>query len=167
MKTASAVLQDLSLFVTLTFQIEEQKKKKKTAAILLAKTNKSAIISFASCFLKQVFWRQVCLWANSMVSTPFTQVFKISCQLRGIPISPRTSWITTFEQSYRGSILEQPLCQWFRKALAGTRVLTGRSRPGWTLCMILVLYLIDSQTSENMPSYFYICFTHSRKLFSW
>lgn len=29
MKTASAVLQDSSLFVTLTFQIEEQKKKKK------------------------------------------------------------------------------------------------------------------------------------------
>ena len=78
MKTASAVLQDSSLFVTLTFQIEEQKKKKRTTAeILLAKTNKSAIISFASCFLKQVFWRQVCSWANSMVSTPFTQVFKM------------------------------------------------------------------------------------------
>ena len=27
----------------------------------------------------------------------------------------------------------------------------------------LVLYLIDSQTSENMPGYFYICFIHSRK----
>ena len=46
MKVASTVLQDSSLFVTMTFQIEEQKKKNKkkrrtTAAILSAKTNKS------------------------------------------------------------------------------------------------------------------------------
>ena len=97
MKAASTVLQDSSLFVTMTFQIEEQKKKNKkkkrtTAAILSEKTNKSQSFPLPvvskNKFLGGGFARGREFSGFDSVHSSFQNV---SCQLRGIPISPRTS----------------------------------------------------------------------------
>ena len=59
MKAAPVVLQNTSLFVTMTFQIEEQKEKnnnnKNNSNNSLSENKQITIISFSSCSLKQVF----------------------------------------------------------------------------------------------------------------
>lgn len=62
MKTASAVLQDLSLFVTLTFQIEEQKKKKKNSSNSLSENKQ-----IRNHFLCQLFPKTSFLAAGLLV----------------------------------------------------------------------------------------------------
>ena len=60
MKAAPVVLQNTSLFVTMTFQIEEQKEKKKNnnknnSNNSLSENKQITIISFSNCSIKQVF----------------------------------------------------------------------------------------------------------------
>jgi len=94
MKTASAVLQHSSLFVTLTFQIEEQKKKKQEEQQQQFSQRKQTNHNH---FLRQLFLKTIFLAAGLLVGefNGFDSVHSsfqnVSCQLRGIPISPRTS----------------------------------------------------------------------------
>ena len=94
MKTASAVLQDSSLFVTLTFQIEEQKKNKKKNN---SRNSLSENKQIRNHFLCQLFPKTSFLAAGLLVGefNGFDSVHSsfqnVSCQLRGIPISPRRS----------------------------------------------------------------------------
>ena len=56
---------------------EKKNNNNNNSNMFLSKNKQITIISFSSCSLKQVFWRRVYSWANSTVSTPFTQVFKM------------------------------------------------------------------------------------------
>lgn len=57
MKAAPVVLQNTSLFVTMTFQIEEKKNNnnKNNSNNSLSENKQITIISFSSCSIKQVF----------------------------------------------------------------------------------------------------------------